>query len=106
MSSRLNLEVLQKEDLPSVGLVAGPLTEGLSGFASGPRLRLWDRTQLLEMTLEGKRYVVAKGEERQPRDRGRREARLANAEAARARLAAVERKTVGPRSWPARRCNV
>src|SRR5690242_10671260 len=44
--------------------------------------------------LEGKRYVIAGGEERRQRDRARREARLAKAEAALTRLAAVKRKKV------------
>jgi transposase len=95
MSSRLNLEALQKEHLPFVTrLSPASLPEVLAALPQDPQPELWDRTQLLEVTLEGKRYVIARGEERQQRDRARREARLAKAEAALSRLAAVKRKSV------------
>jgi transposase len=95
MSSRLNLEALQKEHLPFVTrLSPASLPEVLAALPQDPQPELWDRTQLLEVSLEGKRYVIAGGQERQQRDRARREARLAKAEAALARLAAVKRKKV------------
>jgi transposase len=95
MSSRLNLEALQKEHLPFVTrLSAASLPEVLAALPQDAQPELWDRTQLLEVTLEGKRYVIAGGEERQQRDRARREARLAKAEATLSRLAAVKRKKV------------
>jgi transposase len=95
MSSRLNLEALQKEHLPFVTrLSPASLPEVLAALPRDDQPELWDRTQLLEVTVEGKRYVIAGGEERQHRDRARRQARLAKAEAALARLAAVKRKSV------------
>jgi transposase len=95
MSSRLNLEALQKEHLPFVTrLSAASLPEVLAALPQEAQPELWDRTQLLEVTVEGKRYVIAGGEERQQRDRARREARLAKAEAELERLAAVKRKKV------------
>ena len=95
MSSRLNLEALQKEHLPFVTrLSAASLPEVLAALPQDAQPELWDRTQLLEVTVEGKRYVIAGGQERQQRDQARREARLAKAEAELSRLAGVKRKKV------------
>jgi transposase len=95
MSSRLNLEALREEHLPFVTrLSAARLPEVLAALPQDAQPELWDRTQLLEVTVEGKRYVIAGGEERQQRDRARRQARLAKAEAELSRLAAVKRKKV------------
>jgi transposase len=95
MSSRLNLEALRQEDLPFVTrLSPASLPEILAALPQETQPELWDRTQVLEVTLEGKRYVIAGGQERQQRDRARREARLAKAEAALSRLAGVKRKKV------------
>jgi hypothetical protein len=97
MSSRLNLEALRAEDLPFVTrLSAASLPAVLAALPQEAQPLLWDRTSLLEVTLDGKRYVIAGGEERQHRDRARRQARLAKAEAELARLAAVRRKKVDP----------
>jgi transposase len=97
MSSRLNLEALRAEDLPFVTrLSAASLPAVLAALPQDAQPLLWDRTSRLEVTLEGKRYVIAGGEERQHRDRARRQARLAKAEAELARLAAVPRKRVDP----------
>ena len=96
-SSRLNLEALQKEHLPFVTrLSAASLPELLAALPQEVQPELWDRPQRLEVTVEGKRYVIAGGEERQQRDRARREARLAKAEAELARLAGVKRKKPDP----------
>jgi transposase len=95
MSSRVNLEALQTEHLPFVTrLSAASLPEVLAALPQDAQPELWDRTQLLEVTVDGKRYVIAGGAERQQRDRARREARLAKAEAELSRLAGVKRKTV------------
>jgi transposase len=92
-SSRLNLEALQKEHLPFVTrLSAASLPELLAALPQESQPELWDRTRQLEVTVAAKRYVIAGGEERQQRDRARREARLAKAEAELARLAGVKRK--------------
>jgi transposase len=97
MSSRLNLEALRAEDLPFVTrLSAARLPAVLAALPQDAQPLLWDRTPLVEVTLEGKRYVIAGGEERQHRDHARRQARLQKAEAELTRLAAVPRKRVGP----------
>jgi transposase len=97
MSSRLNLEALRAEDLPFVTrLSAASLPHVLAALPQDAQPHLWDRTSLLEVTLEGKRYVIAGGAERQQRDQARRQARLQQAEAELTRLAAVRRKTVNP----------
>ena len=57
---------------------------------------LWDRTQVMEIVREGKRYVIAGGPWRQQRDQQRRQARLTKAEAELKRLAAVKRKKINP----------
>src|SRR6266481_8194855 len=58
--------------------------------------QLWDRTQLIELTLEDKRYVIAGGEHRRQRDSARRKARLEKAQIELQRLAAVRRKKPNP----------
>ena len=95
MSSRLNLEALRAEDLPFVTrLSAASLPEVLAALPQDAQPGLWDRTKVLEVIVEGKRYVIAGGKERQQRDQARRHARVAQAEAELTRLAAVRRKTV------------
>src|SRR5207247_9869529 len=58
------------------------------------QLELGDRQQLLDITHEGKRYVISGGKWRQQRDQERRAARLEKAEKELKRLAAVKRKKV------------
>jgi transposase len=97
MSSRLNLEAMRADDLPFVTrLSAASLPAVLAALPQEAQPLLWDRTHLVELTLEGKRYVIAGGEERQRRDQARRQTRLAKAEAELTRLAAVPRKRVDP----------
>ncbi|HEY0793718.1 MAG TPA: IS1634 family transposase [Chthoniobacterales bacterium] len=97
MSSRLNLEALRAEELPFVTrLSAASLPAVLAALPQDAQPLLWDRTSLVEVTLEGKRYVIAGGEERRHRDRARRQARLQKAEAELTRLAAVRRNKVDP----------
>lgn len=94
-SNRLNLEGLQKEDLPFVTrLSPASLLEVLAALPQETQPELWNRTQLLEVIVDGKRYVIAGGQERQQRDRARREARLATAEVELAGMATVKRKNV------------
>ena len=52
--------------------------------------------KVLELSVEGKRYVIAGGEYRQKRDFARRTARLEKAERELQRLAAVRRKKPNP----------
>jgi hypothetical protein len=55
-----------------------------------------DRTKLIELTADGKRYDIAGGEYRRQRDSARRRARLEKAESEVKRLAAVRRKQTNP----------
>ena len=75
---------------------AGPAPyAGFGPYAVGvTTLELGDRHELMEITHEGKRYVVAGGPWRQQRDRERRQCRIGKAEAELKRLAAVQRKKV------------
>jgi hypothetical protein len=56
----------------------------------------WDRTKLLELTVEGKRYVIAGGEYREKTRFRRRTARLEKAERELKRSAALRRKKPNP----------
>jgi transposase len=97
MSSTLNLEALRKEELDFVTrLSTTTLRELLAQLPQDAQPRLWDRTGLIELTVDGKRYVVAGGEERQQRDLARRQARLHKAELELQRLAGVRRKKADP----------
>ena len=93
MSSRVNLEAMQQLGLKYVTrFSAATLEQLLEALPAEQSPELWDRTQVLDIVREGKRYVVAGGPWRQQRDQQRREARLAKAEAELKRIAAVKRK--------------
>jgi transposase len=77
-------------------LGAGALEELLAQLPADQAPELWDRTQVMEIVREGKRYVIAGGPWRQQRDQQRRQARLTKAEAELKRLAAVKRKKIQP----------
>ena len=95
MSSKLNLEAMEALKLKYVTrLGASSLEELLADLPQDPAPELWDRTQVMEITKAGKRYVIAGGPWRQQRDQERRQARLDKAEAELKRLAAVKRKQV------------
>ena len=97
MSSRVNLEALEALGLQYVTrLSASVLQELLAELPRDAAPELWDRTQVVEIVREGKRYLIAGGPWRQQRDQQRRQARLAKAEAELQRLAAVKRKRVNP----------
>ena len=97
MSSKVNLQALEVLKLRYVTrLGAGALEELLAQLPPDQAPELWDRTQVMEIVREGKRYVIAGGPWRQQRDQQRRQARLAKAEAELKRLAAVKRKKVNP----------
>jgi DDE family transposase len=97
MSSTLNLETMRKEDLHFVTrLCPATLRQIVAQLPSDTQPRLWDRTDLIEITLGDKRYVIAGGPEREQRDLARRKARLEKAEAELKRLAAVRRKKPNP----------
>jgi transposase len=93
MSSTLNLEAMRQEHLDFVTrLSVATLRELLSQLPQDMQPQLWDRTQLIELSLENKRYVIAGGEHRRQRDFARRQARLDKAQGELERLAAVRRK--------------
>jgi len=95
MSSRVNLEAVETLELKYVTrLSAATLDQLLEQLPADQSPELWDRTQVMEIVREGKRYVIAGGPWRQQRDQQRRQARLAKAEAKLQRIAAVKRKKV------------
>ena len=97
MSSRLNLEAMTEAKLGYVTrLSAATLQTLVAELALEKQLELGDRQQLLEISHQGKRYVIAGGPWRQQRDRDRRQSRIAKAEAELKRLAAVKRNKVDP----------
>jgi transposase len=97
MSSRINLEAMTQAKLGYVTrLSAATLQTLVRELALEKQLELGDRPRLLEVTHQGKRYVIAGGPWRQQRDQDRRMSRLAKAEAELKRLAAIRRKKVDP----------
>jgi len=95
MSSRINLEAMSDAKLGYVTrLSAATLQTLVSELALDTQLELGDRQQLLEISHQAKRYVIAGGPWRQQRDQDRRQSRIAKAEAELKRLAAVKRKKV------------
>jgi transposase len=97
MSSTLNLKAMRKEDLHFVTrLSTATLREVIAQLPQDAQPQLWDRTKLIELQVEDKRYVIAGGEHRQQRDLARRRARLEKAESELKRLAAVRRKKPNP----------
>jgi len=95
MSSRINLEAMTEAKLGYVTrLSAATLQTLVAELALEKQLELGDRQQLLEISHQGRRYVIAGGPWRQQRDQDRRQSRLAKAEVELKRLAAVKRKKV------------
>ena len=93
MSSQVNLEAMNKQKLHYVTrLSSNSLQALLAELPEERQLELGDRRQVLEVTHEGKRYVIAGGEWRQQRDRERRAARMKKGEAELKRVAAVKRQ--------------
>ena len=97
MSSRINLEAMTEAKLGYVTrLSATTLQTLVSELTLEKQLELGDRPRLLEISHQGKRYVIAGGPWRQQRDQDRRQSRITKAEAELKRLAAVQRKQVAP----------
>jgi transposase len=93
MSSRINLEAMSQAHLKYVTrLSSATLQSLLAELPQDVQLQLGDRQQVVEITHENKRYVIAGGQWRQQRDRERRAARLEKAEKELKRLSAVRRK--------------
>ncbi|MDD2710975.1 MAG: IS1634 family transposase [Verrucomicrobiae bacterium] len=95
MSSKINLEQMEAQQLRYVTrqsmATLGALLEQLP---RDQQAELWDRTRIMEVTHEGKRYVIAGGPWRQQRDEERRHSRIQKAEGELRRLATVRRKKV------------
>lgn len=95
MSSQINLEAMDAAQLGYVTrLSAATLHSLVEELGLEKQLELGDRQKLMEITQEGKRYVIAGGPWRQQRDRERRQSRINKAETELKRLAAVKRKKV------------
>ena len=95
MSSRLNLEAMEEAHLGYVTRLSAATLQNLAAeLGLEKQLELGDRQRLLEVTHEGKRYVIAGGPWRQQRDQERRQCRIAKAETELKRLALVQRKRV------------
>jgi transposase len=97
MSSTLNLDALSEAQMTFVTRLSNSTMEALlAELPQEKQLELADRTQVLEITHQGKRYVVAGGEWRKQRDQERRALRMAKAQKALEKLARVKRKKVDP----------
>jgi len=95
MSSQINLEALTAARLGYVTrLSAATLRTLVDELALETQLELGDRQQVMEVTHQGKRYVIAGGRWRQQRDQERRQSRIDKAETQLKKLAAVLRKKV------------
>jgi hypothetical protein len=95
MSSRMNLQAMSQAHLKYVTrLSTATLQSVLAELPQDVQLQLGDRQQVVEITHENKRYVIAGGQWRQQRDQQRRTARLEKAEKELKRLAAIRRKNV------------
>jgi len=95
MSSQINLEAMDAAHLGYVTrLSAATLHSLVEELGLEKQLELGDRQELMEITHEGKRYVLAGGRWRQQRDQERRQCRIDKAEAELKRLGAIKRKKV------------
>ncbi len=97
ISTRLNLEAMEADELRYVTRQSDATLKALlKKLPQNQPLELWDRTKLMEFTLEGKRYVVASSPFRAERDRQRRQSHMDKSIAELQRLGAVKRKKVDP----------
>lgn len=95
MSSQINLEAMNAAQLGYVTrLSAATLHSLVEELALEKQMELGDRNELLEITHQGKRYVIAGGPWRQQRDQERRQSRIDKAETELKRVAAIQRKKV------------
>jgi transposase len=95
MSSQINLEAMNAAQLGYVTrLSAATLHSLVEELALEKQLELGDRQALIEITHQGKRYVIAGGPWRQQRDQERRQSRIDKAETELSRVAAIPRKKV------------
>lgn len=93
MSSKINLDALKDEGIDFVTRLSNATLEALlKARPDSQQLELGDSDRLVEIEHEGKRHVIAGGPWRKERDRERREARIAKAEAALTQLASAKRR--------------
>lgn len=97
VNSKVNLAAIEAEKLHYVTrLSKAQLGSLLKKLPEDRQPELFDCTELIDVVHGGVRYLIAGGEMRRHRDRDRREVRLAQAQEALERLAAVPRKRVDP----------
>jgi hypothetical protein len=95
MSSRINLEAMDEAHLGYVTRLSTATLQSLAAeLGLEKQLELGDRQRWLEITHQGKRYVMVGGPWRQQRDQERRQSRIDKAEVELQRLAARKRKKV------------
>ena len=97
MSSKLNLEALEASELKFVTRLSNTTLEALlKALPEDQQLELADQDKLIEIEHGNQRYVVAGGPWRRKRDQERRTSRIAKAESALTKLAAVKRLNPDP----------
>ena len=95
MSSRINLAAMDEAKLGYITRLSNTTLQGLiQDLALEKQLELGEHQQVMEITHQGKRYVIVGGPWRQQRDRERRQSRVDKGEVELKRLAAVPRKKV------------
>ena len=95
MSSTVNLEALEQAQMQFVTRLSNSTLEALmEDLSEEQQLELGDRSRLVEINHEGKRYVIAGGSWQQKRDEERRTVRMDKARAALQKMAGVKRKRV------------
>lgn len=95
MSSQINLDALTAASLRFVTRVsAATLRTLVDELGLEKQLELGDRENLVEISHQSKRYVIAGGRWRQQRDQERRQCRIDKAEVELKRIAAVKRRKV------------
>ena len=97
MSSTVNLAALAEAQRRFVTRLPNTTLESLLAKLPAERqLELGDRSQVVEITHQGKRYVLADGDWRRQRDEERRTLRRAKARLALAQMARVQRQKADP----------
>jgi transposase len=97
MSSTVNLEALDEAQMQFVTRLSNSTMESLlAELPQEKQLELGDRTRLVEVIHQGKRYVIAGGDWRCKRDEERRAVRLAKGRTALEKMAGVKRKKADP----------
>ena len=97
MSSTVNLAALDEAQMRFVTRLSNSTMEALvAELSADQQLELGDRSRVVEVIHQGKRYVIAGGDWRRQRDEERRSVRLAKARLALEKMARVNRKKADP----------